>query len=117
MFENGQDDVVEVLRECVCREVKFEMVTSETANGLFGSYPQGSKNYNKRQNQKQKSVPTHFGQHENKSLPGKKKHGCSHCGRPHGVWNFDSFKSVTCKNDGKRQRRIGFVSAVLAIPV
>ena len=72
MFENGQDDVVEVLRECVCCEVKFEMVTSETANGLFSSYPQGSKNYNKRQNQKQKSVPTHFGQHENKSLPGKK---------------------------------------------
>jgi DNA-binding transcriptional regulator YiaG len=99
LYENGRDDVVETLREWVCREAEFEMVASETAHGLFGSFFHGSKNYNKYQNLKQQSVTTHFGQHKSKSPPTtwKEKPGCSHCGGPHGIWNCDSFKSVTCE--------------------
>lgn len=61
LFENGRDDVVEALCEWVCDEAEFEMVTSETAQGLFNSFPQSVKNYNRNCNQKQQqSVTTHF---------------------------------------------------------
>ena len=50
LFENGRDDIVEALSEWVCRDAEFEMVASETVHGLFNSFPQGSKNYNKNQN-------------------------------------------------------------------
>jgi hypothetical protein len=100
LFENGREDVVEALCEWVCDKAEFEMVTSETAQGLFNSFPQSVKNYNRNCNQKQQqSVTTHFDQHMSKlpSSTEKEKPSCSYCGQPHEVWNCESFKSIRCE--------------------
>ena len=95
IYENGQYQSVETMREFIAREAQFQTVASETICG-FGA----NSNPNQKQERRNREGDrTYFGKAQKSgSQKGLGYRPCKVCNDHHGVWQCDTFKAMTIQD-------------------